>query len=535
MAGAIFDANSGLKTYQRAFESLGISYEELQGLSPEEQMNRVADALANVEDKSTRTALAQDLLGRSGTQLLAAFGDVPGTLADTNAQLSEGAILTKTQIQRIEDFNDTITNLAANIKGFLAQVLPDLLDKFRSIGSYIKDNLNVILPALAGIIGGVLTAKIAAVTVAIYAKVTALIAATAATTGLGAALAVVFSPITLIVGAVALLTAGVVAAYMKFEGFRDVVDSVGRFLRDTVWPILKDTAEVFIAGIGTAFSVVWDVISGIWDVIYALFTGDWKGMWEAVRDTFGGIMEKIGGFFSGLKDKLSETSLLIGIAVLDAISGLINGITSGFSSMVNFVIDLWFTLADKLMGIVHGLVSALGKIPFLGEPFKKAATAIDGMRNSLAALRSEAKVSVPEVDLAGSFGLRSAYTAMTGRETALTSGIPGGPGSGVDTSTLAGIVAASGGGTTTTTTSPADDPEAMERMDTNLARAYAQGRLGELGFTVDDYKNYLRGQMAKAGGSLTDEGSKWYARLQGVEQDQSDVCLLYTSPSPRDS
>ena len=46
LAGAIFDANSGLKTYQRAFESLGISYEELQGLSPEEQMNRVADALS---------------------------------------------------------------------------------------------------------------------------------------------------------------------------------------------------------------------------------------------------------------------------------------------------------------------------------------------------------------------------------------------------------------------------------------------------------------------------------------------------------
>ena len=139
LSGTILDANDGLVTYQRAFDRLGVSYQALQGLSPEQQMNVVADALTRVGDKSERTALAADLLGRAGPKLNAAFGEVSGTFADLNTKLDENAILTAEQVRQAEEFNDKITTLSANIKGAFTTALLETIDNLTTIGGALSD------------------------------------------------------------------------------------------------------------------------------------------------------------------------------------------------------------------------------------------------------------------------------------------------------------------------------------------------------------------------------------------------------------
>ena len=73
MASTVFDAGLGLKTATDSLDALGISIASLEGLSPEQQFQAFANALAGVEDASTRAALAQDIFGRSGTELLPLF------------------------------------------------------------------------------------------------------------------------------------------------------------------------------------------------------------------------------------------------------------------------------------------------------------------------------------------------------------------------------------------------------------------------------------------------------------------------------
>ena len=70
MANSVFDANNGIKASADAFQALGLNAQMLQDLSPEEQFLAVAEALAKVENASTRAALAQDIFGRAGTTLL---------------------------------------------------------------------------------------------------------------------------------------------------------------------------------------------------------------------------------------------------------------------------------------------------------------------------------------------------------------------------------------------------------------------------------------------------------------------------------
>ena len=56
MASVVFDANAGLAESERAFNALGLSAKSLEQLSPEEQFLKIANALANVENASTKAA-----------------------------------------------------------------------------------------------------------------------------------------------------------------------------------------------------------------------------------------------------------------------------------------------------------------------------------------------------------------------------------------------------------------------------------------------------------------------------------------------
>lgn len=52
------------------------------------------------------------------------------------------------------------------------------------------------------------------------------------------------SPVGLVIAGVAALTAGVIYAYRNWDWFRDTVDAVARFLRDTVWPAIQAGVDI---------------------------------------------------------------------------------------------------------------------------------------------------------------------------------------------------------------------------------------------------------------------------------------------------
>lgn len=66
----ISEVGDGLATYVRSFDKLGLSYERLRKLAPEDQFYSLVEAIAAVEDQTTRQQVAQDLLGRAGKQLV---------------------------------------------------------------------------------------------------------------------------------------------------------------------------------------------------------------------------------------------------------------------------------------------------------------------------------------------------------------------------------------------------------------------------------------------------------------------------------
>ena len=70
VASAMSDAESETSESAKAFTKLGISVEDLKGLNPEQQFLKIAGAVAQIPDPMTRSAIAVDLFGRSGTDML---------------------------------------------------------------------------------------------------------------------------------------------------------------------------------------------------------------------------------------------------------------------------------------------------------------------------------------------------------------------------------------------------------------------------------------------------------------------------------
>jgi serine/threonine protein kinase len=70
MQRVLLDVQQGSSTAATTLQMLGLNIQQLQTLSPEQQFLQMAQAISKVQDPSRQAALAMELFGKSGTQLL---------------------------------------------------------------------------------------------------------------------------------------------------------------------------------------------------------------------------------------------------------------------------------------------------------------------------------------------------------------------------------------------------------------------------------------------------------------------------------
>jgi len=72
-SAAVWRTARRLSTAVDALEDLGLTFKDLDGLSPEQQFKLLADRISQVEDPTRKAAIAMSLFGRTGTNLLPMF------------------------------------------------------------------------------------------------------------------------------------------------------------------------------------------------------------------------------------------------------------------------------------------------------------------------------------------------------------------------------------------------------------------------------------------------------------------------------
>lgn len=120
----------------KSMEALGLSYRAIADLRPEQQFAAIADRLHLVDDATTKSAIAQQLFGKSGAELIPMLG----TYQELGDEISRvGGIITNEAVVAAEKFNDQMKTLGQTIKASvinsgLLEWLTDTADKLQHIG-----------------------------------------------------------------------------------------------------------------------------------------------------------------------------------------------------------------------------------------------------------------------------------------------------------------------------------------------------------------------------------------------------------------
>jgi hypothetical protein len=112
------EAQSGSGKAFEAFQSLGISLDDLKAKSPEQVLGMIADAFKGAEDGAAKTAIAMDLMGRAGAQMIPILDQGSEGLSRMG-QVAEqtGSVLTTLEAEGLETTAREITTLKASVEG----------------------------------------------------------------------------------------------------------------------------------------------------------------------------------------------------------------------------------------------------------------------------------------------------------------------------------------------------------------------------------------------------------------------------------
>lgn len=213
ISGLAFDAASGTASARESFDRLGVSFQNSDGTlrATNDMLADISDRFAGMEDGAAKTAMAVDIFGRRGTQMIPMLNAGGASLKAATAQMTAfGLALDDADAKLGEEFNDTVDQAQMAVAGLAVtigiQLLPRLTEAakfFRDTGIAVKDfakefprltdytfNLSLALVGTGGLVLALTATKIALAGVAVAAGTTA-----GALTGMIAAVAAVIAAV----------------------------------------------------------------------------------------------------------------------------------------------------------------------------------------------------------------------------------------------------------------------------------------------------------------------------------------------------
>jgi len=243
-----------------AFRQLGLEVESISKLPADQQLARISEELLKIPDPAQRSALAVDLLGKSGPRMLEVAENARRVKEEMQAM---GLALTDVDFKALDEAGDSLDELrgifAAITKLIAAELAPYLVAFVKYLKESIKEGGGIgniirekVIPAIEFAVKAAaafvsIVASTALVT-AISQIVTGFIAVSRAITvasGAAAALNVVVgaNPILKLIGAITALGAAAYSVYKVDEAFEKFGESANAAMKDIEAEVKKLKAE----------------------------------------------------------------------------------------------------------------------------------------------------------------------------------------------------------------------------------------------------------------------------------------------------
>ena len=121
---AIAGGRSGNKQLVAAFGSIGLRAADLRNMNAEQIFNRISDAVARMRDPVLKAALAEKLLGKSASEMIAFLEEGSGGIRELG---KDAAVMDDDTAKAAKGFGDTMTKMRQHGKALAFSILKELL------------------------------------------------------------------------------------------------------------------------------------------------------------------------------------------------------------------------------------------------------------------------------------------------------------------------------------------------------------------------------------------------------------------------
>jgi len=377
-----------------SLDSMGVSLESLRRMNPEQQFTTITDGIAAIEDPTQRASAAMAVFGKSGTELLPMIEDL-ATLRKEARDL--GLVMSGEAAADAVKLGDMLANLwktikfmghslAATLAKPLMEVVAGLQKSATAVLKWTKDNSQVVIVVAkvgaaliaagaiiasfgAAFVGLGVTLKI--ISLSMMGFVNALLAVKAVVAAVAAGIAVLFSPLGILVA----LTAGAVAAWLAFtkSGNSVVKFFTSRF--GQVYDVVKDTiggvvdaikggdlskaatiamrgvtrvVRVGIASLGDIWEGIKSTAKAAWDTVTAIVSGAVSALGSTVKNALGSTWEAVAGSVRGVVDRIKRVAADIAAPFVDAFARIRDVVGESIGGIADALMAGEFALAGKI-------------------------------------------------------------------------------------------------------------------------------------------------------------------------------------------
>lgn len=366
----IVDAAGGNKAYMQTFKDLGIQIKDSAGnlRQPNEIFEDVAEIFHNTKDGAAKTALAVELFGKSGAELIPMLNDGKSGLQAFYAEAERmGLVLSAEAIGKGDAFSDQLEQIGQQVKGVKLQLGTALIPALSAAAEKIAAVIDKITrwvqenPELAATIGNIAmtTGKWIAIlgtaAIAISSVAFIILQFRKAFRAMSDAVTIGISIFKNIKNTF-LVVDRAMKGYTKTQKLATVATKLfNKALKAN--PILTIISLIIALG-AVVYSVIknWDKIAAwfkkLWDAIVGIFKAAWeaiKKVWSTVTGWFsnlwGGIKAGAGKAWEGIKNTINKAREGVQKAwgsVKGWFSNLWGNVKSGISNAWGGIKD-WFS------------------------------------------------------------------------------------------------------------------------------------------------------------------------------------------------
>lgn len=377
LTNSIDGAVNGGKTATAMFDKLGISVKNADGSvrSQEEVLNDAVRALQGMEDGAEKAALATDLFGKAGTELMPLLNSEAGSFDEMRQQAHDlGLVLSDEAVDAGVHLTDTIDQCERSFKSIVTQIGVAVMPLVQSAAEWVLENMPLIQSVLGAVFeffGNVISSVVEYITTLKSAAADWLAdhqgtidAVLSGLSGLWQFVQTIFSALMTAAGAlgdwlgawadenlgdiVQTVTAAVNSIISFVSAFASWASAFWQAHGQTIMSIVRPLLEA----VKTIISTALQAITQVFNIFAALFRGDWgelfRGIATLVLTILNGIVSTIGNIFQSIINLIFAKYNDMYNAGRSIFQGLFDGIAGVWSSIYNWVVEKVNWLSDKL-------------------------------------------------------------------------------------------------------------------------------------------------------------------------------------------